>query len=107
MCIHTLFVNSIQLSYRPSYQSCGSRSIGASNDFISIGVSAHEGTAVTYRWKLDTEGLTERFKKFWYAYNRPGIYQIEVNASNSNNSYTDNGIIVVQDPINGLKVLLR
>lgn len=73
------------------------------NEFIAIGVSAHEGTAVTYQWKLDNKGLTERFKKFWYTYNRPGVYHIEVNASNSNNSYTNNGIIVVQDPICGLK----
>ena len=72
-------------------------------DFILIGVGIHEGTEVIYYWKLGNEDLKKTVKKFWHVYNNPGIFHIEVTASNSNNTYEKNGVIVVQDPVNGLK----
>ena len=56
-----------------------------------------------YHWKLGNENVTKKTKKFWETYNHPGVYNVEVTASNSNNTYKSSRTIVVQDPILGFK----
>ena len=72
------------------------------NKPFSIGVSIHEGTDVVYDWNLGNQVIRKVSKTFTHFCSRPGVYNVEVTASNANNSYTNQGIIVVQDPIKGL-----
>lgn len=69
---------------------------------FSIRVSIHEGTNVVYDWNLGDQVVRKVSKTFFYSYSRPGVYNVEVTASNANNSYTNQGVIVVQSPIFGL-----
>lgn len=75
------------------------------NKPFSIGVSIHEGTDVVYDWNLGNQVVRKVSKTFIHFYSRPGVYNVEVTASNTNNSYTNQGIIVVQNPIDRLMCL--
>lgn len=66
-----------------------------------IGVSIHEGTDVVYDWNLGNQVARKVSKTFAHYYSRPGVYNVGVTASNANNSYTNQGVIVVQAPIIG------
>ena len=68
-------------------------------DFFHIGIGLHEGSQVIYDWKLGEERFTKPSRSLWYKFDGPGVYDVEVTASNSNNSYTAGGTIVVQDTI--------
>ena len=76
-------------------------------DFFRIGVGLHEGNQVIYDWKLGKEHSTKPSRSFWYRFNGPGVYDVEVTASNPNNSYTNGGTIVVQDTIEKLKCVSK
>lgn len=75
-------------------------------EMFRIGVSLHEGTGVLYHWSLGNKELTLPKKNLAHVYNSPGIYEIDVNATNANNSYANSGTVVVQDEIVGLECIL-
>lgn len=68
-----------------------------------LGIEAHEGTHVVYRWELEDEDLIKTTKIIWQAYNHAGVYDVKVTASNRNNTVHSHGIVVVQEEIKGLK----
>ena len=68
-------------------------------------MSIHEGTEVVYNWDLGNQVVRGVAKTLPHMYSSPGVYNVEVTASNSNNSYTNRGTIVVQDPIDRLNCL--
>lgn len=68
-------------------------------DFFQIGVGLHEGNQVIYDWKLGEKHFRKPSRSLWYKFDGPGVYDVEVTAFNSNNSYTNGGTIVVQDTI--------
>ena len=72
-------------------------------NFFYIGIEPHEGTNVVYRWELDDEDFTKTSKTLLQVYSDPGVYIVQVTASNRNNSVRSSGIIVAQDEIKGLK----
>ena len=73
-------------------------------DFFLIGTEPHEGTNIAYRWELDDEDFTKTSTKTLYqVYSTPGVYNVQVTASNRNNTVRSSGIIVAQDEIKGLK----
>lgn len=72
-------------------------------DFFLISIEPHEGTNVVYRWKLDDEEFTKTTKALVQVYSDPGVYNVQVTASNRNNTVRSSGIIVAQDEIIGLE----
>ena len=72
-------------------------------ELFLLGVEAHEGTHVVYRWELEDEDLIKTSKMFLQVYNHPGVYDVKVTASNRNNTVHSHGTVVVQDEIKGLK----
>lgn len=74
-------------------------------EFFLIGIEPHEGTNVVYRWELDNEDFTKTSKTLFQAYSDPGVYNVQVTASNKNNTVRSNGIIVAQDEIKRLRCL--
>lgn len=71
-------------------------------DFFLISIEPHEGTNIVYRWKLDEEEFPKT-KAFYHVYSDPGVYNVQVTASNRNNTVRSSGIIVAQDEIKGLE----
>ena len=72
-------------------------------DFFLISIEPHEGTNIVYRWELDDEDFTKTTKTLFQVYSDPGVYNVQVTASNKNNSVRAGGIIVAQDEIKGLE----
>ena len=72
-------------------------------DFFLISIEPHEGTNIVYRWKLDDEEFTKTTKTLFQVYNDPGVYNVQVTASNKNNTVRSSGTIVAQDEIKGLE----
>lgn len=56
-----------------------------------------------YQWKLDDEEFTKTTKTLFQVYSDPGVYNVQVTASNRNNTVRSSGIIVAQDEIKGFE----
>lgn len=56
-----------------------------------------------YQWKLDDEEFIKTTKTLFQVYSDPGVYNVQVTASNRNNTVRSSGIIVAQDEIKGLE----
>jgi len=72
-------------------------------DFFLISIEPHEGTNIVYRWELDDEDFTKTTKTLYQVYSDPGVYKVQVTASNKNNTVRASGIIVAQNEIKGLE----
>lgn len=73
------------------------------NQFVFFNLYPHFGTSPTYKWNMSTGDVIVTNKRFHqFRYNSPGVYEIQLIASNAVSNKTANTTIIIQYPVTDL-----